>query len=208
MMSHMKLNRCNCDDAAKAGGRYLNWWKAALLWAVICVLAVAPRHGFSQTDGDGEYRVKLAFLYNFAQFVQWPDSAFQNANSPLTLCVAGQDPFQGEIEQSLRGRAVGGHPIEIRRLRATDEPRACHMIFVPAGETRLAERILARVKGSSVLTVGETKGFADFGGIINLTLNQNKLRFEVNLDAATQTQLKISSRLLALAKIVKVEDSK
>lgn len=198
---------CDGSGGAPNGSRiYPGWWKAVVLWPVIYLLLFAPQRGLCQGD-EGIYRVKLAFLYNFAQFVQWPSSAFQDANSPLTICVAGQDPFQGEIEQSLRGRAVDGHPVELKRLRASDDPRTCHMIFVRAGETKLAEKILAKVKGSSTLTVGESKGFADLGGMINLTLNETRLRFEVNLDAATQTQLKISSKLLALAKIVRVEGS-
>jgi len=146
----------------------------------------------------------LAFLYHFAQFIQWPPETFHDPAAPLTLCVAGQNPFQGEIGQDLRGREVNGHPVEIKKLRPNDDPKACHIVFVPASERKQTEKLLAALKGSSTLTVGETQGFADLGGIINLTLDQNKLRFEVNLDAATQTQLKISSKLLALAKIVKV----
>jgi hypothetical protein len=159
----------------------------------------------SQSDDDAEYRVKLAFLYNFAQFIQWPPEAFHDPAAPLMLCVAGSNPFQGEIEQDLHGHKIGGHPIEIRRLRPNDNPKACHMIFVRAGDKKQVEKLLAAVKGSSTLTVGETEGFADLGGVINLTLDRNRLRFEINLDAATQTRLKISSKLLALAKIVKVE---
>ena len=170
-----------------------------------CLILGAPLKARSQSSDEGEYRVKLAFLYNFAQFIEWPTDAFHDAASPLVLCVAGEDPFQGEIEQSLRGRTVSGHPIEIKRLRATEDARSCHMVFVRATERKLAQKLLIAVKGSSTLTVGETKGFADLGGVINLTLEQNKLRFEINLDAATQTRLKISSKLLALAKIVKVE---
>ena len=168
------------------------------------MLLAWPPTAQSQSDDEAEYRVKLAFLYHFAQFIQWPPEAFHDQAAPLTLCVAGQNPFRGEIGQELRGREVNGHPIEIKKLRPNDDPKACHMVFVPASERKQTEKLLAALKGSSTLTVGETQGFADLGGIINLTLDQNKLRFEVNLDAATQTQLKISSKLLALAKIVKV----
>lgn len=171
---------------------------------LICgALLFQPSNAPAQNDDDPEYRVKLAFLYNFAQFVQWPSEAFQNSAAPLTICVVGPDPFQGEIEQSLRGRAVGGHPITIKRLRPDDDPRACHIVFVRASEKKTAARVLAVVKGASILTVGESRGFTDLGGIINLIIEENKLRFEVNLGAATQTQLKISSKLLALAKSVK-----
>ncbi len=186
-----------------AGSAWKSW--ALLRPVVCCILIAAPPLAFAQGENEGEYRLKLAFLYNFAQFVQWPPEAFHDPAAPLTMCVAGQDPFSGEIEQGLRGRMVGGHPIEIKKLGPNDDPRACHMIFVRASEKREAGKILAALKGSSTLTVGETKGFADLGGVINLTLDENKLRFEINLDAAMQTRLKISSKLLALAKIVKVE---
>ena len=182
--------------------------RRAFSYLTICSLLLgAPAKGWAQQDDKAEYRVKLAFLYNFAQFIQWPAEAFHDPTSPLTLCVAGANPFEGEIEQALRGRTVGGHPVELKRLRPNDDPRACHMVFVRTGEKKLAEKLLAEVKGTSVLTVGETKGFGDLGGVINLTLEENKLRFEVNLDAAQQTRLKISSKLLVLAKIVKVAQS-
>ena len=174
---------------------------------ICCLLIGTPAQGWAQQDDKAEYRVKLAFLYNFAQFIQWPPEAFHDPNSPLTLCVAGPNPFEGESEQALRDRTVGGHPIELKRLRPNDDPRACHMIFVRAGEKKLAGKLLAEVKGASILTVGEAKGFEDLGGVINLTLEENKLRFEINLDAAQQTRLKISSKLLVLAKIVKVGQS-
>ncbi len=180
--------------------------KAAPVWVVLLgcgMLLLTPWPALSQIDDSAEYRVKLAFLYNFAQFIQWPSQAFHDPGAPLNICVAGPDPFQGEIEQSLRGRTAGGHPIKITRLKPDDDPRACHIIFVRASEKKMAGKILAALKGSSTLTVGESKGFAEQGGDINLILDENKLHFEVNLDATTQTPLKISSKLLALARIVK-----
>jgi hypothetical protein len=167
----------------------------------LLLLALSPPVR-AQGEANSEYRVKLAFLYNFAQFVQWPPDAFPGSGVPLILCVAGENPFQGEIEQSLRDRMVGGHPIELKRLLPDDNPRACQIIFVRAAEMKIAPRIFASAKGSNTLTVGEAIGFAERGGVINLTREENRLRFEVNTTAAAQTHLKISSKLLALAKIV------
>jgi hypothetical protein len=169
----------------------------------LCLLWAYPHSASAQADDAVEYRVKLAFLYNFAQFVQWPAEAFSGPTAPLIICVLGDYPFQGETEQSLRGRTASGHPIQIKKLKADEDPRACQMIFVRAKEKAEARKILAALKGSSTLAVGEAKGFADLGGMINLVLDDNKLRFEINLDAAAQTRLKISSKLLSLAKIVK-----
>lgn len=173
------------------------------LAAICCLLLLStlPK-AHSQTDNEEEYRVKLAFLYNFAQFVQWPSDAFSSPSAPLTICILGPDPFKGEVGEALRGRMVGGHPMEIKKLKPEDDPKACQMIFVRASEKGVARKILAALKGSNTLTVGETNGFADAGGLINLTLVENKLRFEINLDAALKTRLKVSAKLLALAKIV------
>lgn len=182
-------------------------WHALIVMAgCSCgLLLFQPSHVLAQNDDSAEYRVKLAFLYRFAQFVQWPSEAYRDPSSPLMICVAGPDPFVGGMEDELRGRTANGHPIQIKRLVVTDDPKACHIIFVRAGEKRVAGKILAGLRGSNTLTIGETKGFADLGGVINMTLEENKMRFEINLDAAMETRLKISSKLLALARIVKTE---
>jgi hypothetical protein len=171
-------------------------------YVVILSLLAFPSPGLAQGQAGAEYRLKLAFLYNFAQFVQWPSDAFSDPGSPLLICVVGQNPFQGEVEQSLSGRNVGAHPIKLKHLGVNDDPRSCHMVFVRAGELTAMPKLLARSAGSSVLTVGEAKGFAERGGIINLVKDENRLRFEINTGAAAQTRLKISSKLLSLAKIV------
>ncbi len=174
---------------------------------VVSFFLAYPSRVSAQSEDSGEYRVKLAFLYNFAQFIDWPPETFRDPSAPLLICVAGPNPFEGDLEHGLRNRRVAGHSIAIKRLGSNDDPRACQMIFVRASEKKTAARVLAAVSRSNTLTVGESNDFSDLGGIINLTLHANKLRFEINLDAATQTQLKISSKLLALAKIVKVGDS-
>ena len=177
--------------------------RRALPWIILCCLfSGAPIRALAQSDDEGEYRLKLAFLYHFTEFVDWPSDAFQGDRAPLTICVLGEDPFANGIKETLRGRAVAGHPIDIRRLKPAENPRGCQVVFVRSGEKRASERVLASLKSSSILTVGETKGFAERGGIINLFMDENKLRFEINLGAAKQANLRISSKLLALAKLV------
>jgi hypothetical protein len=128
-------------------------------------------------------------------------------DAPLTICIVGQDPFDSGAEQDLSDRKIGSHRIEIKRIKSDQDLRTCHMIFVRASETRSAGKILHAQKGSSTLTVGETKGFADLGGLINLMIDNHKLHFEINLEAAMETRLKISAKLLALARIVKSEQA-
>jgi YfiR/HmsC-like len=167
-----------------------------------CLVFGTSASANAQTGNNTEYRVKLGFLYNFAEFVQWPSDAFRSPSAPFVICVAGRDPFDRAIEQELRSRTIGGHSVDIKTLKPADDPKACHMIFVRAGDKQAAASILASLRGSSTLTVGETQGFVDLGGVITLVLEDKRLRFEINLDAARQTRLTLSSKLLALAKIV------
>ena len=149
-----------------------------------------------------EYPAKLAFLYNFSKFIEWPADSYPSAKAPLVVCVAGRDPFSPATENELRTRTASGHPIEVRALRVTDKLNVCHIVFIPITEKDQADAILRGLKGSSTLTVGEFQGFAARGGIINLTVEGNRLHFEINQFAAERAGLKMSSKLLLLAKIV------
>lgn len=173
--------------------------------AIAAVVLLCPGRLCAQQEREAEYKVKLAFLYHFAQFIEWPSSSFHDAQSPLVICIAGHDPFKGGIEQALHGRTAGGHPVTLKVLSAGEDSRTCQMMFVPAAASRELPRVLAPLKGSSVLTVGEAKGFVSHGGMINLVVEDNKVRFEVNLEAAQRSGLRISSKVLALARIVTPE---
>jgi YfiR/HmsC-like len=154
-------------------------------------------------NGEGvEYPVKLAFLYNFTKFVEWPPNSYRDPGAPLAICIVGRDPFSPDIEGDLRTRMVGGHPVEVLTPKAGAVLSECHMIFIPVTEKDQADKIVRDLKGSSTLTVGETEGFAGLGGIINLIVEGNKVHFEINQLAAQRAGLKISSKLLSLAKIV------
>jgi len=196
------------------GGRF-GWWRhfaprlksprirRASFFIVACWLVWnASPEALSNTESV-EYPVKLAFLYNFTKFVEWPPDSYRDAGAPLPICIVGRDPFSPDLEGELRTRTVAGHPIEVRTLRPTDTLSVCHMVFIPVTEKDQADKILKGLKGSSILTVGESEGFAALGGIINLTVEGNTVHFEVNQLAAERAGLKISSKLLSMAKIVK-----
>ena len=206
----MKMQGPNCKNPDH---RRRNQWVArftarlirkgvSLIVACGIALSVLPRIG-AQSEGTSEYPVKLAFLYHFAQFVQWPPESFQTSTAPLVVCIVGGDPFDPDLEQELLNHTVERHPLAIMTVKRGADLRFCHMVFVPAPEWKQEARVIDNVRGASVLTVGETKGFAERGGIINFTIDRNKLRFAINLDAAKQTPLTISSKVLALAKIVR-----
>jgi len=162
----------------------------------------APPRALALNEEEVEYPAKLAFLYNFAKFVEWPAGSFHSPGAPLVICIAGRDPFSPRAERELRTRTVLGHPIEIRTIRAIAAVGVCSIVFVPITEQDQADNILRELRGSSTLTVGETVGFAERRGILNLMIEGNRLRFEINLLAAERAGLKISSKLLSLAKIV------
>jgi hypothetical protein len=169
---------------------------------IACWLSCSAPPAFPFNGEGVEYPVKLAFLYNFTKFVEWPADSYRDASAPLAICIVGHDPFSADIEGDLRTRIVGSHPVEVLSLKPTDMLSVCHMVFIPVTEKDQANKIVRDLKGSSTLTVGETDGFAKLGGIINLTVEGNKVGFEVNQLAAQRAGLKISSKLLSLAKIV------
>lgn len=197
----------------------LGWWRhcaqrlnsprirRASFFIVACWFLLNPLNAISVNEETLEYPLKLAFLYNFTKFIEWPSNSFRDPGASLAICIIGNDPFSPVLEAELRTRMVGSHPVEIKTLKSNDVLSVCHMVFVPVTEKSQAARIVSGLKGSSTLTVGEIEGFAVQGGIINLTVEENKLHFEVNPLAAERAGLKISSRLLSMATIVKEEDN-
>jgi hypothetical protein len=156
-----------------------------------------------QSGGSAEYTVKAAFLFHFAQFVEWPAETFKDsAATPMTYCTMGDDPFHGALDQALIGKTVGNHPLRVEHLREFEKAHGCQVLFLGTGEKKRIGEALADISGLPVLTVGETEHFVQEGGIIGFCLEENKIRFEINLDAAGKAKLKISAKLLALAKTV------
>jgi hypothetical protein len=174
---------------------------AATLLAALLSLAGA-RWVPAQSNVSSEYQVKAAFLFHFAQFVEWPPETFKDANTPFTYCTIGEDPFHGVLDAGLSGKTIGGRPLRVQHLKAPRETESCQVLFIGDREQRHMEAAMANANGNSVLTVGESIHFANEGGIIGFCLEQNKIRFEINLDAAKNAKLKISAKLLALAKTV------
>lgn len=156
----------------------------------------------AQSNALGEYQIKAAFLFHFGQFVEWPREALKDADSPLTYCTIGEDPFHGSLEVALSGKTIGARVLRVQHFRKPQEIQGCQVLFIGAGERKLLPAILAGVKGDSVLTVGESEHFVQDGGMIGFCLEENKIRFEINLEAAQKAKFRISSRLLALAQSV------
>jgi len=174
-----------------------------LFFVAVFLFSVSPA-ALGQTKGPSEYDVKAAFLFRFAQFVEWPESAFREVNSPLIYCTVGGDPFQGVLDATFRGKAVGAHALEVRHLKETDDVRGCHVVFLGKPDKKTISEELANLRGAPVLTVGEGEQFVNGNGMIGFCLEDNRIRFEVNLESAEKAKLRISAKLLALARRVVV----
>ena len=165
------------------------------------LLAGVGQPGRAQT-AEEEYRVKAAFIFHFAQLVDWPADLPVDTENSLFLCTLGEDPFHGVLEATVGGKIIGNRVLRIRHLAQAQDLQSCQILFIDKGQSRRIPALLAALHHAPVLTVGETAGFAAAGGMIGFLLQENKLRFEINLAAAESARLKIGSRLLLLAQTV------
>jgi hypothetical protein len=157
---------------------------------------------FTQADVPTEYQLKAAFLFNFAKFVDWPAGSFSSPQSPFFICILGVDPFGHVMDDTLQGKTIGAHAVVIQRVKDSAELRHCQMTFVSSSERLRVPEIIEASKGTSTLLVGESAGFAVAGGAIQFDLEENRVRFLINTDAAERAGLRVSSKLLSLAKVV------
>ncbi len=156
---------------------------------------------YAAAQSVGEYEIKAAFLYNFARFTDWPDEA-DHPQDPFTFCILGEDPFGGGLEATTRGKSVHGRPVAVEHLGTAPEGRSCRVVFIAPSEHKQLGKILDALDGSSALTVGDSEGFSESGVMINLVVEDRQVRFEVNAEAARHAGLRLSSRLLELARVV------
>lgn len=148
-----------------------------------------------------EYQLKAVFLFNFAQFVEWPDEAFVGPSDDLSICLVGEDPFGAELDAVMAGEQIGGHSISIHRYPDASSLDGCHLLYVQQPVHELRET-LTKVEGAPVLTVGETEAFTAFGGMIRFQMEGNKVRLLVNPKPADAAGLRLSSKLLRSSQLV------
>ncbi|HWA15920.1 MAG TPA: YfiR family protein [Gemmatimonadales bacterium] len=184
--------------------RWQRWSRiAAMLGTLVGVVAPSPPAICAQgQQGPTEYELKAVFLFNFAQFVEWPATAFDRPDAPLVIGVLGTDPFGSRLEEAVKGETVQGHPLEIRRFARAEEIDTCHILFLGSKEGPGLESILSQLKFRPILTVGESENFARTGGMIGFVTDRNRIRLRINRGAAEAASLVLSSRLLRPAEIV------
>jgi hypothetical protein len=174
-------------------------FRATRFLGLSLILLLGAGRGRAQESQPTEYQLKAAFLFNFAKFIEWPPQAFAASSSPLVLGVLGTNSFGGDFDKILRGKALNDRPLVVREVLPPERGTNCHILFISASHKPRLPEILKGLRGSSVLTVGETDGFIEAGGMINFVPEGNKIRFQINDTAAKQAGLKISSKLLSLA---------
>ena len=145
--------------------------------------------------------VQAVFLFNFAQFVEWPTDAFADAKSPLVIGILGDDPFGSVLDETVRGETVRGRPFKIRRYRRLDDVKTCHILFISRTEAHRLEDVLDAVKDRPILTVSNSDDFDSQGGIIRFITEESRIRLSIDLDAAQTTRLTFSSKLLRSASV-------
>jgi hypothetical protein len=147
-----------------------------------------------------EHQVKAAFLLNFTKFVEWPEAAFESQESPLSICILGDDPFAGPLDQLIEGETAGGRRIALQRIRRPPPPKACQVLYISNSEKN--SKAILDGAGPGVLTVGDRDGFVREGGIIAFAVEGRHIRFDVNQRAATKASLNLSARMLGVARSV------
>ena len=192
-LGHQVRERTRC--------RRIGWRARALLFFVFpcCLLSTKAE---ADHEAPTETTLKSAFLYKFTHFVDWPLETLGKAGDPFAMCVLGRDELADVLEHAVNGRTARNRPLVVRRIESVDEASQCHLLFIGWSKPERIERILGALGQQPTLTVGDTKGFARNGGMINLTREGKRLGFEINRRAAERADIHLSSQLLKLANLI------
>jgi hypothetical protein len=168
---------------------------------VLCALvgSGSPARAFEAT----ELAIKAAFLYKFGFFVEWPQTSFASSDSPMNLCIVGDDTFGTLLDETVKGKKIGTRAIVVRRMTAIAQNSGCHILYLSGDADAHADQMLAALKGSDVLTVTDAKANRGNDGIISFVMKDNRVRFDIDDAEAASGGLVIDSRLLNLALEVK-----
>ena len=153
-------------------------------------------------EAPTEYQVKAAYLFNFLKFVEWPGDPLANTQGQWVIGIVGDNPFGDQLTQVIAGKTVQGHELQIKRFQPGEDLRVCHVLFISASEKKRLPTMLAALSGSSVLTVADMDHFIESGGMIQFVMEEKRVRFGIDVGAASRARLKVSAKLLSLARTV------
>lgn len=173
------------------------WPRHLIVWLFGLALAgLGAPSGRAETDLSPEYQLKAVFLFNFAQFVEWPAEAFPDPKAPLVIGVLGKDPFGAYLDELVNGEKIGDRLLVIRRYGRVEDLTACHILFISRSEARNLDTIVTRLKERSLLTVSDAETFTRQGGMVRFAMENGKIRLRINVEAAKASKLLISSKVL------------
>ena len=175
--------------------------RRAIGMPLVAACALAPWPAFAAQNATTA-EVKAAFLYNFARFTEWPPDAFIEPSAPFVIGVAGDEVLRQTVDQLTRGKAIGGRPLRTRSVREPADIVAVQILFIGEASASRAHELLKEAGRLPVLTVGDAERFCERGGMIAFLIEQNRVRFEIHVDTTEQARLKVSSRVLTLAKAI------
>lgn len=164
---------------------------------VLLMAIVAPRMAYALPEAQ----IKAAFIYNFTQFVTWPDDAFAGKDAPFIVATVGDDSLSAALQHAMAGKAVNGRPIVVTHFASIDRIERCHLLFVPASQHGITPAILAKVGNAPVLTVGDGESFMTLGGAIRLFVEDSRMRFEVAPDVVEAARLKPGAQLMKVGRV-------
>jgi hypothetical protein len=195
------LSSPGCQTESRTRHRRARWYACTLF---VLVFTCWPSSRDADADGLGatETGVKSAFLYKFTHFANWPPETMGEAGDPFAMCVMGRNELADVLEHAVDGRTARDRPLVVKRIENVQQTRGCHLLFIGWSKLEKIERILGALGRQPTLTVGDVKGFARRGGMINLTKDGRRLRFEINRRAAERAGIHLSSQLLKLANLV------
>ena len=153
----------------------------------------------AQDSAPSEYQIKAAFLFNFAKFVDWPPETYATPASPIVIGVLGDNVFGNNLERTISGKTINNRPLLYKVCHSMLEATNCQILFICPSEKGKFPKIMEGLHGASILTVSETDQFISAGGMVNFFIDANKIRFEINDEAAKKAGLKISSKLMSLS---------
>jgi hypothetical protein len=172
---------------------------ATALFSLRVLLLLAAGSSRAQDATPSEYQLKAAFLFNFAKFVEWPPDSSGESTAPFVIGILGSSPFGDDLQQTIQGKSINNRPLITREVHSLTEATNCQILFISTSERKRLPEIFKTLGDAHVLTVGENDQFIRAGGMINFVMEEQKIRFQINNDAAKRVGLKISSKLLGLA---------
>lgn len=173
-------------------------------WFIIVLISLSvSQHSVAEQSSIESYQIKALFLYNFANFVEWPSNAFRNDHDPIMMCLFGDVPFGGFLDE-VNGTKIGERELIIYRTTDIESiRRGCHILFVGEDQKVQLPSFWTEIQYVYVLSVGEEEGFTDRGGVVNIMRTTDQVLFEINISNAMVNGLFISSDVLSLAREIK-----